>query len=60
MTHELWTKLNEKMLEYLRGVTLAELVQQQHDRAPGGVAIVQDRRSSRAMPARIPTVVPVL
>lgn len=31
MTHELWTSLNVKILEYLSGVSLAELVASQRD-----------------------------
>jgi len=29
MTHELWTNLNAKMIEYLEGISLAQLVAQQ-------------------------------
>jgi Rrf2 family iron-sulfur cluster assembly transcriptional regulator len=32
MTHDLWTSLNTKMVEYLSSVSLQELVQQQEDR----------------------------
>lgn len=46
MTHELWTRLNERMLEYLRSVSLAELVAQQHARS-AGVAVVRDYRLTR-------------
>ncbi|MBU3737112.1 MAG: DNA-binding protein, partial [Methylobacterium sp.] len=31
MTHDLWTSLNGKILEYLSGVSLAELVASQRD-----------------------------
>lgn len=34
MTHDLWTSLNEKILEYLSGITLADLVENQ--RQPNG------------------------
>lgn len=44
MTHQLWTSLNAKMIEYLSGVTLAELVRQQQER---GITVVQDHRSAR-------------
>ncbi len=44
MTHQLWTSLNAKMLEYLSGVSLAELVRQQRER---GVMVVQDQRGMR-------------
>jgi Rrf2 family iron-sulfur cluster assembly transcriptional regulator len=33
MTHDLWTKLNERMYEYLSSVDLAQLVNQQRGRA---------------------------
>ena len=33
MTHELWTSLNKKMVEFLDGVTLQELVDKQRTRA---------------------------
>lgn len=32
MTHDLWSTLNRKMLDYLASVSLGELVQQQRDR----------------------------
>ncbi len=54
MTHQLWTSLNVKMLEYLSGVSLAELVRQQHER---GIAVVQDHRlARRANPVKVTTV----
>ena len=43
MTHELWTSLNKRMLDYLNSVSLAQLVQQQHARR--GVAPLHDERS---------------
>ncbi|MEY3202280.1 MAG: Fe-S cluster assembly transcriptional regulator IscR [Pseudomonadota bacterium] len=43
MTHDLWTRLNERMLDYLRSVTLAELVAQQAARMKG-VAVLRDER----------------
>ena len=46
MTHELWTRLNEKMYEYLSSVSLAELVAQQ--RAKSGIAVaLHDERPLR-------------
>lgn len=33
MTHNLWTNLTKRMLEYLNSVTLAELVEEQHKQA---------------------------
>jgi Rrf2 family iron-sulfur cluster assembly transcriptional regulator len=46
MTHQLWTNLNTRMLDYLNGVTLAELVaQQNHPEA----AILKDERPARRL-----------
>jgi DNA-binding IscR family transcriptional regulator len=42
MTHELWANLNAHIFAYLRGVTLAQLVTQQHR---PGVAVMQDHRA---------------
>lgn len=42
MTHDLWARLNEKMLEYLNSVTLADLVAQQ--RKPAEVSVIHDER----------------
>jgi Rrf2 family iron-sulfur cluster assembly transcriptional regulator len=41
MTHELWAGLNDHMVEYLRGVSLATLVEQQAERPAslGGVGL---------------------
>jgi Rrf2 family iron-sulfur cluster assembly transcriptional regulator len=50
MTHELWTSLNDKMLEYLSGVSLAELVEQQ--RPAGSVVVLQDKRPQRRVVRR--------
>lgn len=41
MTHDLWTSLNKKMIDYLSSVMLAELVEQQ--RAKGQVVIQQHK-----------------
>jgi Rrf2 family iron-sulfur cluster assembly transcriptional regulator len=43
MTHDLWTRLNERMLAYLQSVTLAELVAQQRAKQDG-VAVLRDQR----------------
>jgi Rrf2 family iron-sulfur cluster assembly transcriptional regulator len=43
MTHELWAGLNAHILEFLRSVTLAELVRQNTPRQ-GDVAVLQDHR----------------
>jgi Rrf2 family iron-sulfur cluster assembly transcriptional regulator len=39
MTHDLWITLNKKMFDYLRAVTLEELVDQQRDNAAGRAAV---------------------
>ncbi|HEY1325946.1 MAG TPA: Fe-S cluster assembly transcriptional regulator IscR [Casimicrobiaceae bacterium] len=44
MTHELWAGLNAHILEFLRSVTLAELVRQNQPRQ-GDVAVLQDHRA---------------
>jgi len=51
MTHELWTRLNEKMLDYLRSVSLAELVAQQREKS-GIAAVSQDERPLRRVVRR--------
>ena len=48
MTHELWTRLNHKMYEYLESVKLADLVAEQH--AQGGTAVLQDCRPQSNKP----------
>jgi Rrf2 family iron-sulfur cluster assembly transcriptional regulator len=50
MTHELWAALNGHIFEFLRGVTLAELVRQQQQKAD--VVVLQDHRP--AAPAARP------
>jgi Rrf2 family iron-sulfur cluster assembly transcriptional regulator len=42
MTHDLWTNLNLKMVEYLSSVTLKDLVQQQEGRI-----VIQDMRQKK-------------
>lgn len=52
MTHELWAGLNAHILEFLRSVTLAELVRQNQPRT-GDFAVLQDHRvasTSKAAP----------
>ncbi|MCK9389098.1 MAG: Fe-S cluster assembly transcriptional regulator IscR [Sulfuritalea sp.] len=51
MTHELWTHLNEKMLDYLRSVSLAELVARQREKC-GVAAAPQDERPLRRVMRR--------
>mgnify|MGYP000535344196 CR=1 FL=1 len=43
MTHDLWTNLNAKMVEYLDSVTLRDLVQQQESRG----VVIQDMRQKK-------------
>jgi Rrf2 family iron-sulfur cluster assembly transcriptional regulator len=52
MTHNLWTKLNERMYEYLHSVNLDELVRQQHGTpcAESIVAVTAGSRQSRRIP----------
>ena len=47
MTHELWANLNAHIFTFLRSVTLAELVSQQHK---PDVAVLQDQRLQAATP----------
>ncbi|MEO8976081.1 MAG: Fe-S cluster assembly transcription factor [Casimicrobiaceae bacterium] len=47
MTHELWAGLNAHIFVFLRGVTLAELVQQQR-RGNEAVMVMQDHRAAPA------------
>lgn len=49
ITHDLWAKLNAHILDYLGGVTLRQLVDDQNA-TPTSVAPVQDMR--KAMPKR--------
>lgn len=50
MTHQLWTTLNERMLEYLKSVTLAELVSQQRGCAGETADVPPTRRGRRSIP----------
>jgi Rrf2 family iron-sulfur cluster assembly transcriptional regulator len=45
MTHDLWSELNERILEFLRSVTLASLVAKQAKRQ-SGVLVLRDERST--------------
>ncbi|HKO87110.1 MAG TPA: Fe-S cluster assembly transcriptional regulator IscR [Burkholderiales bacterium] len=49
MTHDLWTRLNEKMFAYLESVKLSDLMAEQHKK--GNVAVLQDRRHAEARSA---------
>ena len=42
MTHDLWSSLNVKILEYLSGISLADLVASQHSSRP---IVIQSRKS---------------
>ncbi|MBU6485084.1 MAG: Fe-S cluster assembly transcriptional regulator IscR [Betaproteobacteria bacterium] len=44
MTHELWAGLNAHIFNYLRSVTLADLVRQQRQPRGGEHAVLQDHR----------------
>lgn len=46
MTHELWTRLNEKMFEYLSSVSLLELVNRQREKI-GAATVMHDERPLR-------------
>jgi Rrf2 family iron-sulfur cluster assembly transcriptional regulator len=52
MTHDLWSKLNEKMYEYLQSVKLSELVAKQQARLEERrQAVLQDKRKEVAVSA---------
>jgi Rrf2 family iron-sulfur cluster assembly transcriptional regulator len=50
ITHDLWTRLNERIFDYLGSVTLKQLIDD-HEAKQKGVAQVQDMRD--AMPKRV-------
>jgi len=50
MTHELWAGLNGHIFNYLRSITLAELVRQQGPRG-GEIAVLHDHRRAPATTA---------
>jgi Rrf2 family iron-sulfur cluster assembly transcriptional regulator len=54
MTHELWSNLNKKMIEFLDGVTLQELVEQQRGRetqAPAKqISVLREHRAALEFP----------
>jgi Rrf2 family transcriptional regulator, iron-sulfur cluster assembly transcription factor len=58
MTHDLWSNLNQKMVEYLSSVTLRDLVQQQEGRG----VVIQDLRPKKVKieGAKTEKVAPVL
>jgi Rrf2 family iron-sulfur cluster assembly transcriptional regulator len=52
MTHDLWSKLNEKMYEYLHSVKLSELVAKQQAKIEERrQAVLQDKRKELAVSA---------
>jgi len=53
MTHNLWTSLNKRMFDYLRSVTLQELVDQQKNNA-ACVAALQEETPVRRPVRRVP------
>mgnify|MGYP003596471212 FL=1 len=54
MTHELWSNLNKKMIDYLDSVTLAELVDQQRTReaqqTPKQMSVLREHRAALEFP----------
>lgn len=48
MTHELWASLNSKILEYLSGVTLADMVDMQRNKASGTVFFAPRKSGAEA------------
>lgn len=56
MTHELWTNLNRKMIEYLDSVSLADLVEQQRGRESSKstptktVSVLREHRAALEFP----------
>jgi Rrf2 family iron-sulfur cluster assembly transcriptional regulator len=58
MTHDLWSNLNLKMVEYLSSVSLRNLVQQQEGRG----VVIQDMRQKKTKveSAKAQKVAPVL
>lgn len=56
MTHNLWTSLNQKMFEYLRSVSLQDLVDQQKNNA-ACIAAISEEPATRRPLRRIPVAV---
>jgi Rrf2 family iron-sulfur cluster assembly transcriptional regulator len=55
MTHELWANLNKRMIEYLSGVSLQDLVDQQRQREGGAVpqrtiSVLREHRAALEYP----------
>ena len=51
LTHDLWATLNERIFDYLEGVTLRQLVDQQRGKE-NGVSTVHDMRQSPGSPGK--------
>lgn len=47
ITHELWMGLNEKIFDYLEGVTLQQMIDSQNKRTPGVSAIALSNAKTR-------------
>jgi Rrf2 family transcriptional regulator, iron-sulfur cluster assembly transcription factor len=59
LTHDLWTKLNAHIFDYLKAVTLAQLVAQQREpRSNGQVAVLEmpEPRTARSNKGKAPAV----
>ena len=54
MTHELWSNLNKKIVEFLDSVTLANMVEQQRSRetrqAPRQISVLREHRAALELP----------
>ena len=54
MTHELWSNLNKKIVEFLDSVSLAEMVDQQRSRetrqAPRQISVLREHRAALEFP----------
>lgn len=46
MTHDLWSSLNAKILDYLSGITLADMVQSQRQACPDSTVTFSPRKLS--------------
>lgn len=54
MTHELWSNLNKRMIEYLDSVSLADLVEEQRSKqaqtAPRQISVLREHRAALEFP----------
>jgi len=54
MTHDLWTNLNKKMVEYLQSVTLSDLVLEQEKRQAKVVSpFLQQNKPAQISPEKL-------